>query len=53
VFWQAVRRLSGDDAYERYRIHHDQHHASEVPLTRAEFFRQRQDQKWNGMRRCC
>jgi uncharacterized short protein YbdD (DUF466 family) len=53
VFWKAVRRLSGDDAYERYLAHHDQHHAGGVPLTRAEFFRQWQDEEWRGTRRCC
>ncbi|MGZ8162329.1 MAG: CstA-like transporter-associated (seleno)protein, partial [Methylobacter sp.] len=24
--WQAVRRLSGDDAYEQYLKHFDEHH---------------------------
>ncbi|HEY0907236.1 MAG TPA: YbdD/YjiX family protein [Methylophilus sp.] len=55
--WQRVRELSGDDAYERYLQHYAQHHADEVeaasPLTRAEFFRQWQDQKWKGIKRCC
>lgn len=53
TFWQAVRYLSGDDAYERYLQHHAEHHAGEAPLSRPEFFRQWQDGKWQGTRRCC
>ncbi|MBL1262090.1 CstA-like transporter-associated (seleno)protein [Methylomicrobium sp. RS1] len=59
TFWRAVRRLSGDDAYERYLEHyarchlHDDAHECEGPLNRAEFFKQWQDQKWNGIKRCC
>jgi uncharacterized short protein YbdD (DUF466 family) len=55
--WQRIRQLSGDDVYERYLAHYAEHHAGEVdgtpPLSRAEFFRQWQDQKWQGIKRCC
>ena len=54
--WQRVRELSGDDMYERYLVHHAECHAGEtdVPLlSRAEFFRQWQDQKGQGVKRCC
>ena len=51
--WRFVRRLSGDDAYERYLRHHAQAHADEPPLSRKEFFKQELDRKWNGVRRCC
>jgi uncharacterized short protein YbdD (DUF466 family) len=59
TFWQIVRRLSGDDAYERYLEHyarcrgHEDAHECEGPLSRAEFFKQWQDRKWNGIKRCC
>lgn len=53
LFWRGVRRLSGDDAYERYLEHHTIHHADATPLTRAEFFRRWQEEKWSGTRRCC
>lgn len=59
VFWQRVRQLAGDDAYERYLAHYHAHHAHHAqdgmaaPLTRAEFFKQWQDQKWTGIKRCC
>ncbi len=51
--WDAIRRLSGDDAYERYLRHCAQHHAGQTPLPRAEFFKQWQDRKWSGVKRCC
>jgi len=59
VFWQMVRRLSGDDAYEQYLKHYARHHyadadhACHLPLSKADFFRQWQDEKWNGIKRCC
>ncbi|MGR9087884.1 MAG: CstA-like transporter-associated (seleno)protein [Gammaproteobacteria bacterium] len=55
--WGWMRRLSGDDAYERYLVHyHEQHQADGEragPLSKAEFFKQWQDRKWNGIKRCC
>ena len=51
--WQFIRRLSGDDAYERYLRHHAEAHGDEVVLGRKEFFKREQERKWNGVRRCC
>jgi uncharacterized short protein YbdD (DUF466 family) len=52
--WMAVvRQLSGDDAYERYLVHHARAHPAEKPLTRKEFFKREQERKWGGVRRCC
>jgi uncharacterized short protein YbdD (DUF466 family) len=56
--WPAIRRLSGDDAYERYLAHYAEYHAQEEgspeqPLTREDFFKQWQDNKWKGIKRCC
>ena len=53
TFWAFVRRLSGDDAYERYLAHHAAAHPGEPCLSRPEFFRREQERKWNGVRRCC
>ena len=64
TIWQILRRLSGDDAYERYLIHHEHHHAHNhpdlsghdgyhAPLSKAEFYKQWQDEKWKGIKRCC
>ena len=54
-----VRRLSGDDAYEQYLKYYARHHQGDAehdchpPLSKADFFRQWQDEKWNGIKRCC
>ena len=53
AFWRLVRRLSGDDAYERYLTHFAEHHADEAPLSKEEFFKQWQNNKWTGIKRCC
>ncbi|MHB1291004.1 MAG: CstA-like transporter-associated (seleno)protein [Sulfuricella sp.] len=51
--WRVIRRLTGDDAYERYLRHHAEVHPHEMPLGRKEFFKREQDRKWSGVRRCC
>lgn len=51
--WQFIRRLSGDDAFERYLRHHAAAHPDDPPLSRGEFFKREQERKWNGVRRCC
>ncbi|PKO50444.1 MAG: hypothetical protein CVU27_08595 [Betaproteobacteria bacterium HGW-Betaproteobacteria-20] len=57
--WRNIRRLSGDDAYEQYLAHYAQHQAAldaentEPPLSREAFFKEWQDKKWKGVKRCC
>ena len=53
--WKSIRQLSGDDAYERYLAHFATHHSSDLapPLGKEEFFKQWQDNKWKGIKRCC
>lgn len=61
TFWKNIRRLSGDDAYEQYLKHYTETHSSiednpeTLPplLSREEFFKQWQDNKWKGVKRCC
>ncbi|MGR9108534.1 MAG: YbdD/YjiX family protein [Gammaproteobacteria bacterium] len=58
LFWQALRTLSGDNAYERYLESHARRHTNEgapgcTALSKAEFYRQRQEDKWNRLNRCC
>lgn len=50
-----VRELSGDDAYERYLLHWQKHHAEQEdePQTREAFFKAELERKWNGVKRCC
>ena len=66
-FWhvirQNLRQLSGEDAYERYLVSFAEHQKMHVaencdlahcqPLSRKAFFRQWQDSKWTGIKRCC
>lgn len=51
--WHYLRAVSGDDAYERYLVHHAAHHAAEPVVTRKVFFDDRQRRKWMGVSRCC
>lgn len=51
--WKLLRELSGDDAYERYLQHQAINHPDEPPLCRHAFFKQQQQQKWHGVKRCC
>jgi uncharacterized short protein YbdD (DUF466 family) len=51
--WQALRRISGDDAYERYLAHRSEAHADEPVLDRRRFYVERQRAKWSGINRCC
>jgi len=59
TFWRFVRRLSGDDAYEQYLKHYARQHQTSAthechpPLSKADFFKQWQNEKWNGIKRCC
>lgn len=62
-FWKNIRELSGEDAYERYlmrlaehqKLHGAENSCSEQhkPLSREAFFKQWQDEKWTGIKRCC
>ncbi len=59
ILWAGLRQLSGDDAYERYvhyytthQMHACQHHCEPL-LSKKEFFKRWQDEKWQGIKRCC
>ena len=51
--WRYLRQVTGDDAYERYVAHQRLAHAGEPPLTRQQFFKKRQEEKWSKVSRCC
>jgi uncharacterized short protein YbdD (DUF466 family) len=55
--WHIIRQLTGDDAYEQYLKHHAEFHIATVdappPLSRKDFFKLWQDNKWKGVKRCC
>jgi uncharacterized short protein YbdD (DUF466 family) len=51
--WAYLRRVTGDDAYECYLEHQRARHPDARPLTRREYFKRRQDEKWSKVSRCC
>ena len=51
--WRFLRQASGDDAYERYLEHQALAHPDDPAMSRSQYFRFRQDQKWNRITRCC
>lgn len=51
--WRALRRLVGDDAYERYCAHQHDHHPDQRVLSAREFYLWSQQRKWSGVNRCC
>jgi uncharacterized short protein YbdD (DUF466 family) len=59
IFWRNIKQLSGEDAYERYLMRFAEHQKMHVhetnvpPLSREAFFKQWQDGKWTGIKRCC
>lgn len=53
IAWHFLRQVSGDDAYERYREHMAHVHSDQRTMSRSEYFRFCQDQKWNRITRCC
>ncbi len=52
-FWDFVRELATDNAYERYLAHHREAHGTVAPLTRRAFYLKEQQRKWSGVQRCC
>lgn len=54
-FWQALRSMAGDDAYERYLSHWQSTHSEEggEPLSRKAYFRAELERRWSGIKRCC
>lgn len=55
--WRFLREVSGDDAYERYlklyATSQKKHQHAVPPMSREEFFKVWQQEKWDGIKRCC
>ncbi len=51
--WDWMRTLVGDDAYERYLLHHARHHPERAPMSAQDFYLSEQQRKWTGVSRCC
>jgi len=45
--------INGDFAYNNYLIHHYKNHKKLKPLTKKDFLRKKQQNKWNNVNRCC
>lgn len=53
ALWRLLRRITGDDAYERYVEHCREHDPGRPLPARREFFAARLAGKWSGIARCC
>jgi uncharacterized short protein YbdD (DUF466 family) len=51
--WGWLRRISGDDAYERYLVHRALRHPDAPCVSRREFCADEERRKWSGISRCC
>jgi uncharacterized short protein YbdD (DUF466 family) len=46
--WEYLKEISGENAYDRYLALHMATHPERPPMTRGEFYRHRQDEKYNN-----
>ena len=46
--WEYLREISGENAYDRYLQVHAATHPDKPPLSRGEFYRHRQDEKYDN-----
>jgi uncharacterized short protein YbdD (DUF466 family) len=44
--WWYLKEVSGENAYDRYLAVHASTHPGRPPMSRGEFYRQRQDEKY-------
>jgi uncharacterized short protein YbdD (DUF466 family) len=52
-FWNFIRELATDDAYENYLARHRATHPDAPALGRRDFYMSEQRRKWSGIQRCC
>lgn len=45
--WAYLKEISGENAYDHYLARHEVTHPDVSPLTRADFYRKRQDDKFS------
>jgi len=51
--WEYLKEISGENAYDRYLEVHQATHPNQPPMSRGEFYRWRQDEKYaNPGSRC-
>ncbi len=51
--WEYLKEISGENSYDKYLAVHSATHPSKPPMSRGEFYRWRQDEKFaNPGSRC-
>jgi len=48
AIWEFLKEISGENAYDRYLTVHAATHPGKKATTRGEFYRARQDEKYNN-----
>jgi uncharacterized short protein YbdD (DUF466 family) len=48
AIWEYLKEISGENAYDRYLQAHLATHPDKPPMSRAEFYRHRQDEKYSN-----
>ena len=48
AIWDYLKEISGENAYDRYLAVHTATHPDKRAMTRGEFYRARQDDKYNN-----
>ena len=46
--WEYLKEISGENAYDRYLAVHSATHPNKPAMSRGEFYRWRQDDKYNN-----
>ena len=46
--WRYLKEISGENAYDHYLAVHNSTHPGKSPMSRAEFYRRRQDELYNN-----
>ncbi len=48
AIWEYLKEISGENAYDKYLAVHATTHPDRQAMTRGEFYRTRQDEKYNN-----
>jgi len=51
--WEYLKEISGENAYDRYLAVHTATHPGKPPMSRGEFYRARQDEKYANLGSRC
>lgn len=51
--WEYLKEISGENAYDRYLAVHTASHPEKPPMSRNEYYRSRQDEKYSDLGSRC